>query len=151
MNDTTGSVRPAVSTPFDAWSVLDFWRRRWYVLAAWTVVLAIVGGVLAHLLWVPSYTALAQLVHYEPSAADDTYRPRSWTTPSLVVMLQSPELMDKLGARMQPPMTGKTLSDRLQIALDRNNDVATVTANGHDADEAVAIANGFCDEAIRYT
>lgn len=137
--------------PFDAWAVFDFWLRRWRWLACWTIVLAIAGGLLARMVWGQSFTSTAQLIHYEPSAVDDTFRPRAIATPSLVVMLQSPGLFEEIGAQLQPPVTGKLLARRLTLTLDRNNDVATVTAIGASAKETEDLVKRFCAAAITYT
>ena len=149
MNPAT--AKPLQPAPFDAWAVFDFWLRRWRWLAIWTVVLAVAGAGLARLVWGRSYTATAQLIHYEPSAIDDTFHPRALSTPSLVVMLQSPGLLEAIGAQLQPPVSAKALALRLQITLDRNNDVATVTATGSSEAETTDLVQRFCTAAIAYT
>ena len=149
MHVTNGKqLQPA---PFDAWAVLDFWLRRWRWLACWTVVLAIAGAALARWTWGRSFTSTAQLIHYEPSAIDDTFHPRALATPSLVVMLQSPGLLAEVGSQLQPPLSAKELDKHLQITLDRNNDVATITATGASAAATVALVKRFSDAAIAYT
>ena len=149
MNVTSG--KPLQPAPFDAWAVLDFWLRRWRWLACWTVVLALAGAFLARLTWGRSFTSTAQLIHYEPSTVDDTYHPRALATPSLVVMLQSPGLLAEVGSQLQPPVSAKNLARKLQITLDRNNDVATVTAIGAAAEETIDLVQRFCAAAIAYT
>jgi protein involved in polysaccharide export with SLBB domain/capsular polysaccharide biosynthesis protein len=149
MNVTNGKqLQPA---PFDVWAVFDFWLRRWRRLAGWTVALALVGAGAAHLMWSRSFTSSAQLIHYEPSTTDDTFHPRALATPSLVVMLQSPGLLAEIGAGLQPPVAAKELASRLQITLDRNNDVATVTATAASRAESVDLVDRFCAAAIAYT
>lgn len=149
MNLTNGKqLQPA---PFDAWAVFDFWLRRWRWLLCWTIVLALAGAGLARLAWSRSFTSTAQLVHYEPSAVDDTFHPRAISTPSLVVMLQSPGLLEEIGSHLQPAVSAKDLALRLTITLDRNNDVATVTAIGASAAETTDLVKRFCDAAIAYT
>lgn len=145
------SSLPAQPAPFDTWAVLDFWLRRWRWLACWTIVFAAAGAGLATLKWSRSFTSTAQLIHYEPSAVDDTFHPRAISTPSLVVMLQSPALFEEIGAQLSPPVAGKLLARRLTLTLDRNNDVATVTAIGSSAAETVDLVKRFCDAAIAYT
>ena len=150
MNETSGHSSPS-SAPFDTWAVLDFWLRRWRRVAFWTLLLALAGGVLARLAWGPSFTATAQLIHYAPSTVDAAYHPREIAAPSLVVMLQSPSVFETAGAMHQPPLSAKELERRLRLTLDRFNDVATVTAEARDRDEAVALVNEFTAVAIDYT
>lgn len=111
---------------------------------------ALAGGYVAYMVWGKSYTATAQLIKYEPGATD-AYRPRDISTPSLVVMLQSAALYEKVGAQLQPPVAAKDLSRRLELTLDRNNDVVTVTARGDNRAETVGLVNQFSDAAISYT
>lgn len=113
--------------------------------------MAVAGGYAAYLFWGRSFTASAQLIHYEPSAVDDSFRPRNLSTPSLVVMLQSPALFEKVGAQLQPALSAKELKRRLELTLDRNNDVVTVTATGRDRDATVSLVNQFNEAAIAYT
>jgi len=149
MNPTNASQTPPA--PFDTWAVLDFWLRRWRRLACCTAILAIAGACVARVIWERSFTSTAQLIHYEPSAIDDTFRPRALATPSLVVMLQSPGLLEEVGSHLTPPVSAKELAGRLEITLDRNNDVATVAATGPSADAAADLVRRFCDAAIAYT
>jgi len=149
MNPTSPKqLQPA---PFDVWAVLDFWLRRWRWLAGWTVLLAIAGGFLAHALWRTSFTSSAELIHYEPSAVDDTYHPRDLATPSLIVMLESPGFLTDVGAHLQPPRSAKQLAHQLQINLDRNNDVAAVIADGASPAEAIDLVQRYCDAVVAYT
>ncbi len=138
-------------SPFDVWAVLDFWLRRWRWLACWTIIFAFAGAGLAAWKWGRSFTSSAQLIHYEPSAVDDTFHPRAISTPSLVVMLQSPGLLAEIGSQLTPPVSAKLLARRLTITLDRNNDVATVTAVGASAAETTNLVQRFCAAAIAYT
>ena len=149
MNLSNGKqLQPA---PFDAWAVFDFWLRRWRWLACWTVVIAVAGALVARAVWGRSFTSTAQLIHYEPSAIDDTFHPRALGTPSLVVMLQSPGLLEAVGSQMQPPLSAKALAGRLLITLDRNNDVVNVTATAASAETSMDIVKRYCDAAIAYT
>ncbi len=149
MNEPSG--HPSTSAPFDTWAVLDFWLRRWRWLTCWTVLGAVAAVFVALKMFGPSYTASAQLIHHAPNTVDDSYRPREIAAASLVVMLQSPSLFEELGMKQEPPLTAPQLARRLQITLDRHNDVATVTATGGDRDATVGLVNAFTAMAIDYT
>jgi protein involved in polysaccharide export with SLBB domain/capsular polysaccharide biosynthesis protein len=149
MNVTNNKKLPPA--PFDAWAVLDIWARRWRSVAAWTLVLAVAGALVARAVWSRSFASTAQLIRYEPSTVDDSYRPRALAAPSLVVMLQAPGLLEDVGSHLQPPVSAKELAEHLEITLDRNNDVVTVTATGRSRDETVDTVNRFCAAAIAYT
>jgi capsular polysaccharide biosynthesis protein len=149
MNQNNGTQPPPA--PFDVWAILEIWRRRWLWVACWTLAMAIAGALVARAVWGRTYTSTAQLIHYEPSTVDDTYRPRDLGTPSLVVILQSPGILEEVGSHLNPPVSARLLAERLQVTLDRNNDVVTVTATGSSRDESVDIVNRFCAAAIAYT
>jgi protein involved in polysaccharide export with SLBB domain/capsular polysaccharide biosynthesis protein len=152
MNETTArSSIPAPSAPFDTWAVLDFWLRRWHWLVIWTVLFAAAGAFAARYYWGRSYSVSAQLIHYAPSAVDDSYRPRDIAAPSLVLMLQSQSLYEKVGAQQTPPLSAKQMARRLQFQLDRNNDIATVSSEGADREATVGLVNQFTTAAIEYT
>lgn len=144
-------ARPPATAPFDAWAVLDFWRKRWYWLAAWTLALAVIGAVAAHAVWGSIYTSTAELLHYPPPGTDDSYRPRDISTPSLVLMLQSPALLDRIGASLHPRLSAKELADRLEITADQNNDVVMVDASAKTLPGSVELANRFCAAALAFT
>jgi protein involved in polysaccharide export with SLBB domain/capsular polysaccharide biosynthesis protein len=149
MNQKNGTQPPPA--PFGAWEIFDLWRRRWPWLVFWTLAVAVVGAFFARAEWGRTYESTAQLIHYEPSTVDDTYRPRDLGTPSLVVILQSPGIFEDVGSHLNPPVSARLLAERLQVTLDRNNDVVTVTATGKSRDESVDIVNRFCAAAIAYT
>ena len=66
-------------------------------------------------------------------------------------MLQSPGLLEEVGSQLQPPVSAKELAKHVQITLDRNNDVATVTATGSSAAVTADLVRRFCAVAIAYT
>jgi protein involved in polysaccharide export with SLBB domain/capsular polysaccharide biosynthesis protein len=136
---------------FDAWTAVDILAHRWFALLLWTLVFAAAGAGVAFLMWGRTFTSSAQLVHYEPSTIDDTYHPRALVTPSLVVMLQSPAVLEKMGADLQPPLSAKELAQRVQITLDRNNDVATITATAPTREASIDLVNRYTAAAVAYT
>lgn len=143
--------QPLPPAPFNAWAVLDILSHRWLALVAWTVIFAVAGAGLAFLVWGRSFTSTAELVHYEPSAIDDTYHPRALVTPSLVVMMQSPGLLEEVGSHLQPPVSAKNLARKLEITLDRNNDVVTVTGTASSPERAIDLVSRYNAAAIAYT
>ncbi len=147
----TRQARQPSSAPFDTWTVLDLLILHWRRIVAWTLVAAVAGALVARAVWSRSFSSTAQLIHYEASSIDDSYHPRALGAQSLVVMLQSPALFEEVGSHMKPAVSAKELSDVLELTLDRNNDVVTVTATGRSREEAVDIVNRFCAAAIAYT
>ena len=149
MNVTNGTqLQPA---PFDAWAIIELWISRWRWVALWTVIVAIAGALIASAVWSRSFTSTAQLIRYEPSSIDDSYHPRALAAPSLVVMLQAPGLLEEVGSRLSPPQAARELAEHLEVVLDRNNDVVTVTATGRSRDAAIDAVNKDCAAAIAYT
>ncbi|HEY3755933.1 MAG TPA: polysaccharide biosynthesis/export family protein [Opitutaceae bacterium] len=151
MSDHNGSSSGSTEIPFDAWGVLDFWRRRWYWLALCTIAMAAAGVYAAQRFWGTSYTATAELVHLQPNSPDESYHPRDLAAASLVLMMQSPEMMERIGATLNPPESGQKLAKRLVLNLDRNNDVADVDADGANRQATVDLVNRYCDAVVAYT
>jgi protein involved in polysaccharide export with SLBB domain/capsular polysaccharide biosynthesis protein len=149
INDTNG--QQPLPSPLGAWAVLDIWSRHWRWIAASTLVVAAAGALVARVVWSRSFESTAQLIRYEASSVDDSYHPRALAAPSLVVMLQAPGLLEDVGAHLKTPVSARVLAEHLEVALDRNNDVVTVTATGRSPEEAIDTVNRYCAAAIAYT
>jgi protein involved in polysaccharide export with SLBB domain/capsular polysaccharide biosynthesis protein len=138
---------PAFS--IDALSLIEALLTRWHWVAAAAVLLGLLAVPVALTIWNTSYTSTAQIIHYEPSVAAGTLQPMEMET--IVSMIQSPELLQKVGAQLDPPLTAQKLSRRLTVTPDRNHGIATITVTGSSLQESVDTANLFCAEAVRMT
>lgn len=148
-----GPASPGARPVFrlDPWSILRPASRRWYWLLFGGVLGAIAGGMLGLSLWTTSYSATAQLVRYEPPVATDAYRPQPLLGPTLVGMIQSPEILRNLGKRMDPPLPGPELASRIQTVPERQSDIVAIHASGVDPRSAIDLANLYMREVIEFT
>lgn len=145
------ATRTAAAAPFDGWALVDSILPRWYWLVIAAVVTAALGAWAAMNFWYTSYSVSAQLIRYEPPVGSDTFKPQAISTPTLVSMIKSPELMQRVGAQMQPARSGDEIAGMLRIVPERDSDVTTVTASGGDIATVVNAVNIYSREVIRYT
>jgi protein involved in polysaccharide export with SLBB domain/capsular polysaccharide biosynthesis protein len=135
----------------DAGSLLRPAAKRWY----WVLIgglLGAAGGVaLGMWWWKVEYSASAQLITYEPPVASDAYKPQKVSGPTLVGMIRSPEVFNRVGPRMNPPVPGGALQSRVTLGLERQSEIVNVQARGRTPEEAVALANLYNQAVIELT
>ena len=166
---TAGSPRPVAKTgpaaeaggmnlPFDllrlASAVLKKWK--WIPLAglALAVPIFIVGLLKFH----TSYTVVVQLIRTEVSTTirasqlGDAFKPRQVSVGTVVSVMQSPKLLEKVGSAARPPTTGDDLLSRLTIKPERDTDLITVTYKGSKSAAATAeMVNNYAREVVDLT
>ncbi len=145
--------RPAAAPAFsiDATSVLEPVLRRWRSLLFGGGVAMAAGLALGLGVWHRSYTCTAQLVRYDPPVASDAFHPQALATPTLVSMLQAPDLLQHIGREFQPVLSAKQLAGRLQLTAERNTDIVSVAVSGDEPKSVAALANLYCREAVKFT
>jgi len=143
--------RSAPRPALDAWALLDCLRQRWLWLVAGAGVLALTGGLAAWALCPISYTCTAQMIRYDPPVASEAFRPRALTTATLLGLVESTEVLKRMGAQLHPPQIPAQLARQLQVTLDRQSDITMVAASGRDPQATADLVNLYCREAIRYT
>ena len=149
---------PSVESParerrfsVDSGAFIETFIRRWYVMFFAGSIMLALGVLIGLTLWKGNYTGTAQLMRNDPSALSELFRPQELTTATLISMIQSPKVLQKTGARMQPVLTGNQVAARLKIDPERSTDITNVTVSGSDRKSAAELANVFCEEAVRYT
>jgi protein involved in polysaccharide export with SLBB domain/capsular polysaccharide biosynthesis protein len=125
--------------------------RRWYVVVLASAIMLALGVLIGLSTWSGSFTSTAQLIRNDPSSISELFHPQPLETATLVSMIQSPEVLQKTGARLRPSLTGPQVGARLEVNAERSTDITTVTASAADARTATALVNIFCEEAVRYT
>jgi len=146
-------TQPAKPRRFDVdpGSFIEVLIRRWYVMFFGASIMFALGVLIGLNLWPGNYTGTAQLMRNDPSQLSDIFRPQELSTATLVAMIQSPEVLQKTGARLTPRLTGVQVGSRLAIESERSTDITNITATAASRQAAVEIANAFCTEAILYT
>jgi protein involved in polysaccharide export with SLBB domain/capsular polysaccharide biosynthesis protein len=136
---------------FDAGSLLRPASKRWYWLLLGAAAGAILGGVLGLWLWKVSYSASAQMLKFDPPMASDAYRPPQMSGPTIVGLMESAKVFERMGAKMKPPVPGSSLSYRIKPRPERGSDIVNVDAFGADPRSAVDLANAYMDEVRAFS
>lgn len=145
-----GSGPRAAGPTFDFWSLFDPLFRRWTLPLLIGALLLAAGAFFAFNTWRTSYTSAAQIIYTTPPTTESGYRPRAIGMPTLTGLLRSPELMRRVGAYAQPALTPTEVDRRIRLQPERDSEILTVTASAGDRDGAVALANLYAREAVRY-
>ena len=134
---------------FDAMSLLRPASRRWYWLVLAGGIGTVVGILLGLSLWRTSYSASSQLVKYDPPVASDAYKPPQMTGQTIVGLMQSPEVFERMGQKRGA--SGSAMQSRIKPRPERGSDVVNVEAFGATPEEAVQLANAYMDEVAEFS
>jgi len=148
-HDTRATKKPSFDV--DPTSFIEVLIRRWYVIFFGGAIMLASGVLIGLTLWPGSYTGTAQLMRNDPSALSELFRPQELATATLLAMVQSPDVLQKTGARMEPRLTGNEVAKHLTIEPERGTDITNVTAVAADRKTATALANAFSEQAVLHT
>lgn len=146
-------TRPDKKVRFDAdaTSFIDALLRRWWVMFFSTAIMLALGVLVAMTLWGRSYTSTAQLILNEPTAISELFKPQEFSTATLVAMIESPDVLKKTGARMNPALKPKDVKSRVKVSSDYDTDITTITTKTKDPVSAAALTNAYLEEAVLHT
>ena len=150
---TSHEVRPDKKVRFDAdaGSFVDALLRRWWVMF-FAAAIMLAGGVLIGLtVWGRSYTSNSQLILNDPTAISELFRPQELSSGTLVAMIESPEVLKKTGAKLNPPLAMKDVKSKLKVSSDYESDITNIAVTAKDSASAAALNNAFLEEAVRHT
>ena len=144
--------------PFDPLRLVVAVMRKWKLLplvgAAFTVPIFVFAVFKFH----TSYTTTIQLIRREvtttirQSQFGEPFKPRQVTAGTIVSVMQSPKLLEKVGRAAHPPMSGDALLSSLKIAPERETDLIHVTLNGSGNPKATAeLINAYGNAVVALT
>jgi len=148
-----GVVRNSEGPPprIDPWSLAEAVASRWY----WLALGAIACGVLAFLgataLWKTSYTATGQLIRHDSPVAGEALRERQTSMQTFADLLRAPELIQRVGAAAEPPLTADALASAIAITPERNKESLTIAVTASTPERASELANLYAREAVQLT
>jgi Mrp family chromosome partitioning ATPase len=131
--------------------LIELLARRWGWLLLGGAVLACAGAYAGLRLMQTSFTAQAQLIYYESPNAAEVFRPRPITLQTLASQLRAPELLQRIGAQMQPPISAAGVAASSRLTPERGAEVVGLAVWGADADKTVELANTYARDAVRFT
>lgn len=134
---------------FDPGSLLRPASKRWYWLVLGGLAGGVIGAMLGLSLWKTSYSASSQIVRYDPPVASDAYRPPQMTGQTVVGLMQSPQVYERLGEKRH--MSGSLLQALIKPKPERGSDVVNVEASAGDPKMAIDLANAYMDEVAEFS
>jgi len=159
---TATAVAPAaeagLSLPFDPIRLLAALLRNWIWLLVTGVVLG--GGLvtLGYYKLQTSYTVETELIRRESSTTiraslqGDSFKPRQVTVQTIVTVMQSPKLLDRVGSLATPPITGAALGRMLTIKPEKETDLISVSLTTKLGAQATAdLVNLYAREVVAMT
>lgn len=149
-----GRLRPAPGGPANSlqgyWPLILAVARHWVWLGLGGVFFAGAGALVGYKLWSTRFVAVAQIIRFE-TPDPQLFQPRQIAAPTLASMIESAEVRARVGSAMNPPLSAEAVGAMLQIAPERNSDILNVAISGSDQAGAVALANRYAGEAVRFT
>ena len=146
------------SLPFDPLRLVVATMRSWKWLPIASVLFALPIFVYAVLKFQTSYTTTVQLIRREVSTTirqsqlGEAFKPRQVTVGTVVSVMQSPKLLEKVGAAAHPRMSGGGLLGRLTIKPERETDLINITIKGSGSAAATAdLVNAYANEVVALT
>ena len=152
--DTNGSSRAHASAPkpkFDVWTALEILAHRWDWLFLGAALFA---GLFFYLGWTfiqPKFTATAQLLRYETPGASEFFRTTPMTPETFSGLIRSPELLDRVGAEVIPPIPAEKLGKMMKIDPQPDSDLVKITLAAGKPEEAVDLLNKYLNETVSFT
>ena len=144
--------------PFDPLRLAVAILRKWKKLPLAGVAFALPIFAFAIFKFHTSYTTTIQLIRREvtttirESQFGEPFKPRQVTAGTIVSVMQSPKLLDKVARAAHPPMSGDALLSSLTIALERETDLIDVTLKGGGSPKATAdLINAYGNEVVALT
>ncbi len=143
--------REPAAVPFDPWCLVEILAHRWRMLILGGCAFALLGGVAGTLAWKKSFTAVAQLMRYEPIASGDFFKPQPLTPDTFTGLLKAPELLQRVGTNCHPPVSPEMLTKSVFIKTDPDSDLVKLGVKGRNAQYVIDVANLYAREAVQYT
>ena len=144
----TGPVRLDAA---DVLPLLETVLRRWRWLVIGGAALGILGFTTGIIFWKNSYTAPAQLLRYDSPNAAEIFGNRQAAPETLPSILHSPELLQRVSAKADPPVSADVFAGSLRVMPEHDSDIIVVAVTGKNPDATVSLANLYAREAVRFT
>jgi protein involved in polysaccharide export with SLBB domain/capsular polysaccharide biosynthesis protein len=136
---------------FDFWTAAEILAHRWH----WPIVCGILAaGAFFTLAWFklqPKFTAVTELMRYETPGTSEFLKTSPLTSQTFAQLLTAPDLVQRVAASTQPPMSANELAKRIKVDPQEESDVIKVYLSASTPQEAVKIANIYGAEATNYT
>ncbi len=132
-------------------SMLELLMEKWRWIAGGGLAGLLVGLLFGIAHFESRFSAVAQLVRYESPNSLEVFRPQQVSPQTFANLLRSPEVLQRVSAQANPPLTPQRLAASLRVAPERNSDIVMLILSGENAENVVDLANLYAREAVKYT
>ena len=154
----SSAPRPASGPAVDPLRVLGALVRGWKTIVLGGVVVCGLGYGIGRLKFGALYTATANLMRqeaagtYRVAETADSVKPRQLSTPTVVSLMKSPTLLQRVSTQTHPPLTARAIAGGLTITPERNTDLIHVSFQStRSPQNAVGTLNLIGAEVVRLT
>jgi protein involved in polysaccharide export with SLBB domain/capsular polysaccharide biosynthesis protein len=140
-----------LAPPFDFRSLIEAVAVSWRRVSAVGLLAMLAGLIASFAILRPTYSVAVQLGRHDSPVESNAFKTEPPTMSALYGMISSPEAMQRTGAEQTPPIPAGQVAGRLELTEDHNSELMTVTATGRTPSDAVALANQFSLDAVRFT
>ena len=144
--------------PFDLVRLAATLVTDWFWLLLCGGLLAGAALVIGMYKFETGYWVTVQLIRREASTPirasmlGDAFKPRQVTVQTIVNVMQSPKLLDRVGGLASPPLTGSSLARLLKIKPEKDTDLISVTLKSRFGVRRTAeLVNLYAREAVGLT
>jgi protein involved in polysaccharide export with SLBB domain/capsular polysaccharide biosynthesis protein/Mrp family chromosome partitioning ATPase len=149
-NGLMNELHPPATT-FDFMPLIGVLIKAWRQLLVVGVLAALTSLLVALALFRPSYEAAVRLSHFDSPLASEDYRPQTYDPWMLFGLISAPDAVQKAQASLLNTTGVNSSANKVQMTMDRNSSIITVTATSPTAEGAVLLANHIGRQAILFT
>jgi capsular polysaccharide biosynthesis protein len=153
-----GATEGGSGLPFDLLRLIAALLRNWHWLLTSGGILAVLVFVVGLFKFETGYWVTVQLIRREAtttiraSLLGDAFKPRQVTVQTIVNVMQSPKLLDRVGSLATPPMSGGALASALTIKPEKDTDLISVTLKSKNGIQGTAdLVNLYTREVVAMT
>ncbi|MCX6884723.1 MAG: hypothetical protein NTX27_06735, partial [Verrucomicrobia bacterium] len=153
---STSSAPAGFELPFDPLRLVAAILRKWHWILLSAVLPALLGGAAGYFKFESHFTASTQLMRQEMSGSfrssesGETFKPRQVSVPTLVSLMKSATLLQRVSEQTQPRLAPRAILGDLTITPERNTDLITVTfRSARSAEAALRVLNILGAEVVK--
>ena len=153
---STSSAPAGFELPFDPLRLVAAILRKWHWILLSAVLPALLGGAAGYFKFESHFTASTQLMRQEMSGSfrssesGETFKPRQVSVPTLVSLMKSATLLQRVSEQTQPRLAPRAILGDLTITPERNTDLITVTfRSARSAEAALRVLNTLGAEVVK--
>ena len=154
----SSAARPASGPAVDPLRVIGALVRGWKTVLLGGLVFCGLGYGVGRLKFGAVYTATASLMRqeaagtYRVAETADSVKPRQLSTPTVVSLMKSPTLLQRVSTQTRPALTARAIAGGLTITPERNTDLIHVSFQStRSPQNAVGTLNLIGAEVVRLT